>query len=254
MGTVIYYYIRNPDLLQALSVLNSNMVAIILTEVKAMRQKVRKKDKTAIALVLCFCVIALASVFTLKANINKLDAPAGEEVDARKRVEQEAEAKPEDNATAAEIPVVDSGDAKKSTSESQAEYIAPAEGNILKGYSGKGLVYSKTLDQYMVHKGIDIKGKLDAQVKAAADGTVTKVFTDDTMGITIVIDHGNDICTVYSNLSTDSMVEAGDNVKQGQVISGIGDTALFECSDEAHLHFEVLKDGRNINPESLIKL
>ena len=40
------------------------MVAIILTEVKAMRQKVRKKDKTAIALVLCFCVIALASVFT----------------------------------------------------------------------------------------------------------------------------------------------------------------------------------------------
>ena len=106
----------------------------------------------------------------------------------------------------------------------------------------------------MVHKGIDIGGKLDAQVKAVADGTVTKVFTNDTMGITIVIDHGNDICTVYSNLSTDSMVETGDTVKQGQVISGIGDTALFECSDEAHLHFEVLKNGRNINPEKLVKL
>ena len=149
---------------------------------------------------------------------------------------------------------MDSGQAKKSTSQSEAAYIAPAEGNILKGYSGKGLVYSKTLDQYMVHKGIDIGGKLDAQVKAVADGTVTKVFTNDTMGITIVIDHGNDICTVYSNLSTDSMVETGDTVKQGQVISGIGDTALFECSDEAHLHFEVLKNGRNINPEKLVKL
>ena len=55
-----------------------------------MRQKVRKKDKTAIALVLCFCVIALASVFTLKANINKVQAPAGEEVDASKRVEETA--------------------------------------------------------------------------------------------------------------------------------------------------------------------
>ena len=72
---------------------------------------------------------------------------------------------------------------------------------MLKGHSGKGLVYSKTLDQYMVHKGIDIGGRLDAQVKAVADGTGTKVFTDDTMGITIVIDHGNDISTVYSNLS-----------------------------------------------------
>ena len=206
-----------------------------------MRQKVRKKDKTAIALVLCFCVIALASVFTLKANINKVQAPAGEEVDASKRVEETAKTKPEESAASSQIPVVDSG-------------IAPAEGNILKGYSGKGLVYSKTLDQYMVHKGIDIGGRLDAQVKAVADGTVTKVFTDDTMGITIVIDHGNDISTVYFNLSTDSMVETGDTVKQGQVISGIGDTALFECSDEAHLHFEVLKNGRNINPEKLVKL
>jgi murein DD-endopeptidase MepM/ murein hydrolase activator NlpD len=230
------------------------MVAIILTEVKAMRQKVRKKDKTAIALVLCFCVIALASVFTLKANINKVQAPAGEEVDASKRVEETAKTKPEESAASSQIPVVDSGQAKKSTSQSEAAYIAPAEGNILKGYSGKGLVYSKTLDQYMVHKGIDIGGRLDAQVKAVADGTVTKVFTDDTMGITIVIDHGNDISTVYSNLSTDSMVETGDTVKQGQVISGIGDTALFECSDEAHLHFEVLKNGRNINPEKLVKL
>ncbi len=219
-----------------------------------MRQKVRKKDKTAIALVLCFCVIALASVFTLKANINKVDAPAGEEVDASKRVEETDTAKADDSAASAEIPVVDSGQARKSTSQSEAEYIAPAEGSILKVYSGKGLVYSKTLDQYMVHKGIDIKGDLDAQVKAVADGTVTKVFTDDTMGITIVIDHGNDISTVYSNLSTDSMVETGDTVKQGQVISGIGDTALFECSDEAHLHFEVMKNGRNINPEKLVML
>ena len=73
-----------------------------------MRQKVRKKDKTAIALVLCFCVIALASVFTLKANINKVQAPAGEEVDASKRVEETAKTKPEESAASSQIPVVDS--------------------------------------------------------------------------------------------------------------------------------------------------
>ena len=71
-----------------------------------MRQKVRKKDKTAIALVLCFCVIALASVFTLKANINKVQAPAGEEVDASKRVEETAKAKPEESAASSQIPIV----------------------------------------------------------------------------------------------------------------------------------------------------
>ena len=68
-----------------------------------MRQKVRKKDKTAIALVLCFCVIALASVFTLRANINKVQAPAGEEVDAAKRVEETAKAKPEESAASVTV-------------------------------------------------------------------------------------------------------------------------------------------------------
>ena len=53
---------------------------------------------------------------------------------------------------------------------------------------------------------------------------------------------------MYSNLSTDKLVEVGDRVEKGQVISGIGDTALFECADEAHLHFEVISKGKNVDP------
>ena len=44
------------------------------------------------------------------------------------------------------------------------------------------------------------------------------------------------------------MVEEGDVVKQGQVISGVGNTAMFETLDPEHLHFELWKDGQTVDP------
>ena len=49
------------------------------------------------------------------------------------------------------------------------------------------------------------------------------------------------------------MVGEGDVVKAGDVISGVGITALFESMDPPHLHFEVLKDGNPIDPASFIE-
>ena len=209
-----------------------------------MRQKVKAKDKTAIALVLCFCVIVLASAFTLKANIDRISDAETEEVDIKKPVAEEKAVEKEE--AAAPVPVVESRNTESKSPPSQ--FQCPVVGEIICDYSGDGLVYSKTLEQYMEHKGIDIKGALDDQVKAAAGGIVTDVRKDPVMGTTIVIDHGNDLLSVYSNLSTDKLVEVGDRVEKGQVISGIGDTALFECADEAHLHFEVISKGKNVDP------
>ena len=125
----------------------------------------------------------------------------------------------------------------------------PLYGEILTKYSGADLVYSQTLKEYRVHKGIDIKSPILSQVKAVSSGVVESVTKDGLMGYTIVIDHLNGFKSTYSNLSTDSMVSQGDTVKKGDIISGVGATALIETGIEAHLHFELTKDGKQVNPE-----
>ncbi|GAB1476147.1 M23 family metallopeptidase [Bacillota bacterium] len=156
------------------------------------------------------------------------------------------------------LPTVDSRDTPSpipntGQNESGGMKNPVAGGVIAKGYSGNELIYSKTLDQYVVHSGIDIEAPLDAPVTAVKGGTVTKVYNDDKLGITIEISHGSGFVTRYSNLSTDRMVEEGDVVETGDTISGVGITALFESSDSPHLHFEVLQDGISIDPVKYAK-
>lgn len=157
------------------------------------------------------------------------------------------------------VPTVDSRDKPapkpQDSQGSRKEIVNPVEGGVIvKGFSGNELVYNATLDQYMVHQGVDIEAAPETPVTAVKGGTVTKVYNDDKLGITIEISHGDGYVTRYCNLSTDRMVEEGDVVEAGDVISGVGITALFESSDPPHLHFEVLKDGIPIDPAEFIAL
>lgn len=83
---------------------------------------------------------------------------------------------------------------------------------------------------------------------AAEAGIIEDVYTDDFMGITIVIDHQNGIKTIYANLSNSSLVQKGQSVVRGGVISAVGDTAIYETGEVGHLHFEVLEDGKQVDP------
>lgn len=157
------------------------------------------------------------------------------------------------------VPTVDSRDKPaekpKPDAGSGKDITLPVEGGkIALGYSGNGLVYSKTLDQYVVHEGIDIEAPAETPVMAVKEGTVVRVYNDDKLGITIEIKHNNGYATRYSNLSTDRMVEEGDVIEAGHIISGVGITALFESVDNPHLHFEVLKDGEPVDPGKFINL
>lgn len=127
--------------------------------------------------------------------------------------------------------------------------IRPVEGQIYRPYSMDELVYSNTLKEWTTHSGLDIESFLGAEVKAAADGIVEKVEEDPLMGIVITIDHGDGIKTRYANLSTANMVTEGQSVKAGQIISGVGRTAGSEILDPPHLHFELLINGKPVNPE-----
>lgn len=127
--------------------------------------------------------------------------------------------------------------------------LAPVFGSICLDFSDSELLYSKTLDMWATHDGLDIKAEEGSQVRAVMDGKISEVTNDPQWGMTIAIDHGGGITTIYSNLSTLDMVTLGQEVKKGDVISGIGRTAIIEIAEEAHLHFEIMKDGKNLDPK-----
>lgn len=131
--------------------------------------------------------------------------------------------------------------------------ILPVTGTVQKGFSGDSLVKSLTMRDWRVHNGIDITAAVGTEVLAATDGTVTDIFFDDAMGISIRVDHGNGSEALYQNLSTDTKVEVGQAVKKGDCISGVGDTASCEIKDTPHLHFVLLVNGKAVNPMDYIK-
>ena len=124
----------------------------------------------------------------------------------------------------------------------------PVVGKKGMDFAAESLVYSKTLDHYTTHYGIDIIAPENTPVVAVLAGEVIEVVVDSRMGITITIAHEEELITKYANLSTGSMVKVGDKVEKGQIISGVGRSALFEVSEEPHLHFEVLEDGKHVDP------
>lgn len=130
-------------------------------------------------------------------------------------------------------------------------WILPVEGEVLTEFALDKLVFSQTLEEWRAHTGLDIKAKLGDKVKAPGNGIIKEVKDDDLWGITILIDHGNGIETRISNLATMEMVKEGLEVKQGDIISTVGDTAAIEMSMASHVHYEVFKNGKIIDPRSI---
>lgn len=133
------------------------------------------------------------------------------------------------------------------------EFVKPVKGEIVKEFAKDNLVFSETLQEWVVHLGIDIKANRTTVVKAAEAGTVTAIKSDPRYGLTIVIEHTNGYKTVYSNLLTSEFVKEGEKVKKGQSVGTVGNSAAFEIVDSPHLHFEILKDNVNVDPKIYIK-
>lgn len=132
-------------------------------------------------------------------------------------------------------------------------FVKPVEGEICKDYAKDNLVYSETLGEWTTHLGIDIKAEKTTVVKAACDGKVKSIKTDPRYGLSITIEHQNGFETLYSNLLTSEFVQVGEEVKKGQTIGTVGNTATFEIADATHLHFEISKNGEKLDPNLYIK-
>ena len=135
------------------------------------------------------------------------------------------------------------------SSPNSINFVMPIEnGEIIKDYSATSLKYNATLKQWEAHKAVDIKGADDANVLACYDGIVTSVKSSYLTGTVVTIKHNNSLQTIYGSLDENVLVKEGDKVVKGQVIGKVSNSAKNESADGNHLHFEVLQDGKKVDP------
>ena len=122
----------------------------------------------------------------------------------------------------------------------------PVTGNISSPYGRRA---HPTTGLREFHSGIDISAYPGNHVKATADGIVSYSGWSGGSGNLVVIEHGHGFSTVYAH-NRKNVVKVGQRVKRGDTISYVGSTGN---STGPHVHYEVWKNGKHVNPYQYIK-
>jgi len=117
----------------------------------------------------------------------------------------------------------------------------PVEGWFSHGFGWRNDPWSGKRE---FHKGIDIVADAGTEITAPADGVVTRAGRNGGYGKAIDLSHGYGYVTRYAHLS-EILVRAGQRVRRGQMLGRVGSTGR---STGSHLHYEVFRDGRRVNP------
>lgn len=176
-----------------------------------------------------------------------------EKIAEQKNDENKADSEKKENTVKTETTANATENTQVTEEKKPLTFTKPTEGEIIAEFAQENLIYSDTLKEWITHTGIDIKADKTSVIKASADGVVTSILNDPRYGLTVVISHDEGYETIYSNLLTAEFVVEGEEVKQGQTIGTAGNTASFESGMESHLHFEIMQDGKYLNPSIYLK-
>jgi murein DD-endopeptidase MepM/ murein hydrolase activator NlpD len=119
------------------------------------------------------------------------------------------------------------------------------EGRITSGYGRRKDPFTKR-DSF--HEGVDYSARRGTPIFATADGRVMFTGKKKGYGLTLRINHGNGIETVYAH-NLDMLVKRGQKVERGQIIARVGNSGR---STAPHLHYEVRVNGKSVNPLTYI--
>ena len=121
------------------------------------------------------------------------------------------------------------------------KFIKPSNGKFSSGYG-----YRKSLRDN--HTGVDFSGKVGTSIWAADGGTVTFAGWKGNYGYCVIINHGNGFETLYAHCSS-LLVKNGQKVAKQEAIAKVGNTGR---STGPHVHFEIIKNGKHVNPLNYI--
>lgn len=111
----------------------------------------------------------------------------------------------------------------------------PVDGFITRGWSVEGGDY---------HPGVDIAGEIGTPILSTGAGTVSFVGEDSVYGKVVIIDHEDGLSTLYGH-NSENLVEVGQEVLVGSRIALLGNSGK---STAPHVHYELRKDGKPVNP------
>lgn len=209
--------------------------------------------RNAMYLLILLCIASVATVIALAATGNF--------------GEQSIDIDGEQNNNDTDIPTVGDPDDKPSDQpivkpdppvddtpvDTPLTFTAPCMGTVTVSYSDTVLVWNSTLGQYSTHLAVDFVAE-DLRVLAVAGGTVKEVGYDALDGNYVIITHKDGYESRYFSLGDGVTLKAGDTVAEGDVIGTMSTTMAKESLDGNHLHFEMSKDGVDIDPLSVIIL
>ncbi len=241
-----------------------------MNEIKINNMKEKNKKKGInfyLALGICILAVGVAG-WTTYDSIKRFAGPDDDvnvsNISQKYKVKTEnssknAARKPTNNTNTESRQMSKSRSAQESNSQQSVSVNAQASGtivyptskDIIKDFSGENPVFSKTLNDWRVHEGIDLAAEQGSKVKSITNGKVKEIYNDSLYGTTMVIEHEGSFVAYYSGLGETTLVNANDAVEAGQEIASINDIPC-EAADGYHLHLAIKKDGKFINPKEIL--
>ncbi len=208
------------------------------------KKKIRLKDILMLMSVFAICFITVISTADKSSETDKTlgvtntiaEQKISEDID---KIEEKTQIQHNSAIPIASIP------------EIKREFISPVNGAIIKPFSKNELVYSKTMDDWRTHLGVDISCPYGTDVVSAELGEVKKIEYNINYGNTVTMECG-EYTLIYTSLSSDIYVNEGERISKGTIIGKTSDSCISEICDEPHFHFEVIKNGEHINPVDII--
>ena len=207
-----------------------------------------KQDKSvrAITIAVAAMLLILTAIIITTVIANRANQPTDDPYSEPAGVtdpEDETPAKPED-------PQPEKPEDNTPTNALPSRFLLPVSGVLQEKHDADMQVFSDTMKDYRVHLGIDIGTVANASVSAMADGVISQVWEDVSMGQCIAISHSGDSYTIYKNLSSTlpEHIKVGTAVKAGDVIGTVGESAMVEVAEAPHLHLEMTVGGLLVDP------
>lgn len=199
-----------------------------------------------IVLLLCTAAVGVTGYFLLT---DKEPTASVETTIQNSNNNEATESAPSASEKAANVAATQSTEATLPTQTKQPLRLKrPVSGQAVVSFAADRLAYNETTRDWRTHEGIDLAAALGESVLAAADGTVYTIYEDESLGMTVVVQHADGYTTHYSNLSEEIAVSVGQELAAGDTLGTVGQSACIETATEAHVHFALYLDNVPIDP------
>lgn len=207
-----------------------------------------RKNSYYLAFVLCLAVLAVITVALIAGGNSSGTLQTGSNNQVEQETPTDKEPADENNGEQEQPGVED----EKPTVSVIVFDMPIANSTVIKDYVGASVVYNQTLGLYSGHKAIDFGAEEGTSVLCVYDGVIESIEISKVNGTTVVVNHGNNLKTVYNSIEADETLQEGSTVCKGEILGTVSTNNKTEYLDGAHLHFEVWENGEKIDPSKYL--